>query len=47
MTLRRDLETNLRAVVARAYARVVGQNREPGWIIFDTVLPLLSIAAWG
>ena len=38
--------TNLRAVWARAYVRVVGINREPSWIFFDTVLPVLGVAAY-
>jgi ABC-2 type transport system permease protein len=41
-----DLETNFRAIVARAYVRVVGANRELSWIFFDTVLPLLNVAAY-
>lgn len=37
---------NLRAVKGRAYPRVVGANREPSWVFFEAVLPLLSIAAY-
>lgn len=41
-----DLITNLRAIVARAYVRVVGANRELSWLFFDTFLPLLGTAAY-
>jgi ABC-2 type transport system permease protein len=41
-----DLFLNLRAVVGRAYPRVIGAHREPSWIIFETLLPLLTIAAY-
>ena len=37
---------NLRAVKGRAYPRVVGSLREPSWIFWQTVLPLLSMAAY-
>ena len=37
---------NLRAVWGRAYPRVIGANREPSWLFFDTVLPLLAVAAY-
>ncbi|MDI6807866.1 MAG: ABC transporter permease [Candidatus Eisenbacteria bacterium] len=40
------IELNLRAAVGRAYVRVVAANREPSWIITETVLPLLSIFAF-
>ncbi|MFQ5906333.1 MAG: ABC transporter permease [bacterium] len=40
------LALNLRAAWARAYVRIVGANREPSWLIFDTGLPLLSLAAY-
>lgn len=32
----------LRTVFARAYPRVVGMQREPTWIFFDTLLPFLG-----
>jgi ABC-2 type transport system permease protein len=44
--LRARLDLNLRATWARAYVRIVGANREPSWLIFDTGLPLLSLAAY-
>ncbi|MFQ6128272.1 MAG: ABC transporter permease [Thermoplasmata archaeon] len=37
---------NLRAIKGRAYPRIVGANREPSWIFFDTILPLLTVAAY-
>lgn len=37
---------NLRAIWARAYVRIVGANREPSWIIFETLLPLLGLSAY-
>jgi len=37
---------NLRAVRGRAYPRIVGANREPSWVFFDIVLPLLTVAAY-
>ncbi len=40
------IRLNLKAVVGRAYPRVVGANREPSWIFFEAILPLLGIAAY-
>jgi len=40
------LKLNLQAIVGRAYPRVVGANREPSWIFFEAILPLLGIAAY-
>lgn len=37
---------NLRAIWGRAYVRIVGANREPSWVFFDGILPLLGIAAY-
>jgi ABC-2 type transport system permease protein len=36
----------LQTVVARAYPRVIGQQREKSWLIFDIMLPLLSVCAY-
>lgn len=33
-------------IVARAYPRVIGQQRETSWMLFDVFLPLLSVAAY-
>jgi ABC-2 type transport system permease protein len=40
------IRLNLRAVVGRSYPRIVGANREPSWIFFEAILPLLGIAAY-
>ncbi len=40
------IRLNLRAIKGRAYPRVIGANREPSWLFFETFLPLLSIAAY-
>jgi len=37
---------NLRAVRGRAYPRILGAQREPSWLFFDIVLPLLTVAAY-
>ncbi len=37
---------NLRALVGRAYPRVIGANREPSWIFFEAILPLMGIAVY-
>jgi len=39
------LRHGLRTVVARAYPRVVGANREPSWVFFEVTLPLLATVA--
>lgn len=44
--LRFRIGLNLRSVVGRAYPRVIGANREPSWIFFEGLLPLLGIAAY-
>ena len=41
-----DWALNLRAGMARAYARTVGATREPSWVVFDVLLPLLGVAAY-
>jgi ABC-2 type transport system permease protein len=40
------LMRNLRAVNGRAYPRIIGSKREPSWLFFDIVLPLLTVAAY-
>lgn len=44
--LRYKIGLNLRAILGRAYPRVVGANREPSWMFFEVFLPLLGIAAY-
>lgn len=41
-----SVELFLRTIVARAYPRVIGANREKSWIFFETFLPMLSMAAY-
>lgn len=40
------LSLNLRAMFGRSYPRVIGMQREPSWLFFETILPLLGIAAY-
>jgi len=44
--MKTDFLTNLRAIKARSYVRIVGGNREPSWLIYDTLLPLLALSAY-
>jgi len=41
-----ELERNLRALRARAYVRVAATFRELSWLVFEVVMPLLSIGAY-
>ncbi len=36
----------LKTVLARAYPRIIGQQRETSWLIFDVVFPVISVAAY-
>src|SRR5512142_2486982 len=36
----------LKTVLARAYPRVVGQQREKSWVFFDILLPMLGVCAY-
>ncbi len=36
----------IKTVLARAYPRVIGQQREKSWMFFDIFLPLLSVSAY-
>src|SRR5512143_2548304 len=36
----------LKTVVARAYPRIVGQQRERSWVFFDIFLPMLAVSAY-
>lgn len=40
------LKMNFQAILGRALPRVIGSYREPSWIFFETVLPVLAIAAY-
>ena len=44
--MKTSLKTNLRAILARSYVRFWAANREPSWIISETVMPLLSTATY-
>jgi ABC-2 type transport system permease protein len=44
--MKTDLKTNLKAIIARAYVRVIAANREPSWWFSETLLPILSTAAY-
>jgi len=43
---RRLIQTNLRAIVGRAYPRIIGLTREPSWLFFEIVLPFLAVSAF-
>ncbi len=43
---REELTLFWRTVVGRAYPRVIAANREPSWIIYEILLPLLSTFAF-
>jgi ABC-2 type transport system permease protein len=36
----------IQTVIARAYPRVIGQQRERSWMFFEIVLPLMAVAAY-
>lgn len=36
----------LKTIVARAYPRVIGMQREKSWMLFDVFLPMLTVAAY-
>jgi ABC-2 type transport system permease protein len=36
----------VRVMLARAYPRVVGLVRQPGWLLMETLLPVLSVSAF-
>lgn len=36
----------LQTVIARAYPRVIGQQRERSWVFFEVFLPLLAVSAY-
>lgn len=36
----------LRTVWARAYPRIIGQQREPAWVFFETFLPFLTTVGY-
>jgi len=42
----RVIRSNLRAIVGRAYPRVIGLTREKSWLFFEIVLPFLAVSAF-
>lgn len=40
------LRRGWRAAMGRSYVRIIGVNREPSWVAFDVLLPLLNVAAF-
>ena len=36
----------LKTIVARAYPRVIGQQREMSWVFFEVFLPMLAVSAY-
>jgi ABC-2 type transport system permease protein len=44
--MKTNLKTNIKAIIARSYVRVVAANREPSWWFTETLLPILSTAAY-
>ena len=36
----------VQTVLARAYPRVIGQQREKSWLFFDIVLPIMAVSAY-
>ena len=38
--------TNLRAILGRAYPRLIGARREPSWLFFEILLPFLTTSAF-
>lgn len=36
----------VQTVLARAYPRIIGQQREKSWMFFDIVMPLLAVSAY-
>ena len=44
--MKTDLKTNIKAIIARAYVRIWAANREPSWWLTETLLPILSTAAY-
>ena len=36
----------LKTIVARAYPRIIGQQREVSWLVFDVIMPMLAVIAY-
>jgi ABC-2 type transport system permease protein len=44
--MRAELGLFVRAMLARAYPRVIGLWREPSWMLQETLLPMVSVSAF-
>ena len=42
----RVVQANLRAVLGRAYPRIIALTREPSWVFFEILLPFLAVSAF-
>lgn len=40
------LKLFLKTIIARAYPRIIGQQRELSWVLFEILLPMLSVCAY-
>ena len=36
----------LKTIIARAYPRIIGQQREISWLVFEVVMPMLAVIAY-
>ena len=36
----------LKTIIARAYPRVIGQQRELSWVLFEVVMPMLAVCSY-
>lgn len=36
----------LKTIIARAYPRIIGQQREVSWMLFEVVMPMLAVIAY-
>lgn len=36
----------LKTIIARAYPRIIGQQREVSWLVFDVVMPMLAVISY-
>ena len=43
---KKDLLLNIRAVIGRAYPRVIGAQREVSWVFFETFVPIVMLATY-
>ncbi len=46
MTTREDLLRNMKATYARLWVRIKGGNREPQWLIAETIIPIITLSAY-